>query len=239
MLPHSLQFCSEQTVGAGISGTTGQRKRACSNEKRYRLGFYQDRIVPHLINLAMRNRQLVPYRQRVISAAQGRVLEIGIGSCANIPFYGSSSRQLIGLEPAPRLLAMAQRASTSSALPVTLIEGSSEAIPLDSASVDTVVSTWTLCSIPDAVGALREMRRVLKPSGRLLFAEHGLASEPNMQKWQNWLTPAWKRLGGGCHLNRAISELIGQAGFRIERLETGYLAGRNPMTFMYEGAARP
>ena len=203
------------------------------------MSFYQDRIVPHLINMAMRNRQLVPYRERVISAAQGRVLEIGIGSGANIPFYTSSSRELIGLEPAPRLIAMAERASTGAALPVTLIEGSSEAIPLDNASVDTVVSTWTLCSIPDAVVALREMRRVLKPGGRFLFSEHGLASEPGMQRWQNWLDPAWKRLAGGCHLNRAINRLIEEAGFRIEQLETGYLAGRNPMTFMYQGVALP
>lgn len=203
------------------------------------MSFYQDRIVPHLINLAMRNRQLVPYRERVISAAQGRVLEIGIGSGANIPFYGSSSREVIGLEPAPRLIAMAKHASSKSDLPVTLIEGSSEAIPLDSASVDTVVSTWTLCSIPDAVVALREMRRVLKPGGRFLFSEHGLAPDPGMQRWQNWLDPAWKRLAGGCHLNRAINRLVEEAGFRIEQLDTGYLAGRNPMTFMYEGAARP
>jgi ubiquinone/menaquinone biosynthesis C-methylase UbiE len=203
------------------------------------LSFYQDRILPHLINLAMRNRQLVPYRERVISAAQGRVLEIGIGAGANIPFYGSSSREVIGLEPAPRLIAMAQRASTGSALPVTLIEGSSEAIPLDSASIDTVVSTWTLCSIPDAVGALREVRRVLKPGGRFLFSEHGLAPEQGVRRWQNWLDPAWTRLAGGCHLNRPINRLIEEAGFRIEQLETAYLGGRNPMTFMYEGAARP
>jgi ubiquinone/menaquinone biosynthesis C-methylase UbiE len=203
------------------------------------LSFYQDRIVPHLINMAMRNRQLVPYRERVISAAQGRVLEVGIGSGVNIPFYGSSSRELIGLEPAPRLIAMAQHASSKSGLPVTLIEGSSEAIPLDTASVDTVVSTWTLCSIPDAVVALQEMRRVLKPNGRFLFSEHGLASEPSMQRWQNWLDPAWKHIAGGRHLNRPINRLIEEAGFRIEQLKTGYLAGRNPMTYMYEGAAQP
>jgi ubiquinone/menaquinone biosynthesis C-methylase UbiE len=203
------------------------------------LSFYQDRVVPHLINLAMRNRQLVPYRERVISAAQGRVLEIGIGSGANIPFYTSSSAEVIGLEPAPRLIAMAQQASNKSGLTVTLIEGSSESIPLDTASIDTVVSTWTLCSIPDALVALREMRRVLRPGGRFLFSEHGLAPEPGVQRWQNWLDPAWKRLAGGCHLNRPINRLVEEAGFRIEQLKTGYLAGRNPMTYMYEGAARP
>jgi ubiquinone/menaquinone biosynthesis C-methylase UbiE len=203
------------------------------------LGFYQDRILPHVINMAMQNRRLVPYRERLISAAQGRVLEVGIGSGINMPFYGSQTHELIGLEPAPRLIAMAQDASAKAALPVRLIEGTSEAIPLDNASVDTVVSTWTLCTIPDAVGALREMRRVLKPGGRLLFVEHGLAPERNIQNWQNRLTPAWKRLGGGCHLNRAIARLIEESGFRVERLSTGYLAGRNPLTFMYDGVAIP
>jgi ubiquinone/menaquinone biosynthesis C-methylase UbiE len=203
------------------------------------LGFYQDRILPHVINLAMQNRRLVPYRERVISAAEGRVLEVGIGSGLNMPFYGSQMRELIGLEPAPRLITMAQDAAAKAVLPVQLIEGTSEAIPLDSASIDTVVSTWTLCTIPNAIDALRERRRVLKPTGRLLFAEHGLAPEPNIQRWQNWLTPAWKRVGGGCHLNRAISRLIEESGFCVEQLSTGYVTGRNPLTFMYEGAATP
>lgn len=203
------------------------------------MGFYQDRIVPHLMNLSMRNQRLVPYRKRVISATQGRVLEIGVGSGLNLPFYQPGVGEIMGLEPAPRLLAMAQFAATQSPAPVSLIEGSAEAIPLDDGSVDTVVSTWTLCTIPNVAEALLEMRRVLKPNGRLLFVEHGLAPEPGVRKWQDWLTPASKRLGGGCHLNRPISVLIEDAGFRIERLETGYLAGRNPMAFMYEGVARP
>lgn len=203
------------------------------------MGFYQDRIVPHLVNLSMRNQRLVPYRERVISATQGRVLEIGVGSGLNLPFYQPGVGEIMGLEPAPRLLAMAQLATAQAPAPVSLIEGSAEAIPLDDGSVDTVVSTWTLCTIPNVAEALLEIRRVLKPNGRLLFVEHGLAPEPGVRKLQDWLTPAWKRLGGGCHLNRPISVLIEDAGFRIERLETGYLAGRNPMAFMYEGVARP
>jgi len=187
------------------------------------VGFYQDRILPHLVNLAMRNRRLVPYRERVISATQGRVLEIGIGSGLNLPFYQPSVGEIMGLEPAPRLLAMAQLAATQAPAPVSLIEGSAEAIPLDDGSVDTVVSTWTLCTIRNVAEALLELRRVLKPNGRLLFVEHGLAPEPSVRKWQDWLTPASKRLGGGCHLNRPISVLIEDAGFRMERLETGYL----------------
>jgi ubiquinone/menaquinone biosynthesis C-methylase UbiE len=124
-------------------------------------------------------------------------------------------------------------------LPVDFIEGSAEGIPLEKASIDTVVATWTLCSIPDADRALREMHRVLKPAGRLLFVENGRAPDQNVVWWQDRLTPIWKRLGGGCHLNRAIGSLIEGAGFQLERLETGYMRGPKPMAFMYEGSARP
>ena len=124
------------------------------------------------------------------------------------------------------------------ALPVELLEGSAEAIPPEDKSVDTVVTTWTLCTIPDAMRALGEMRRVLRPSGQLLFVEHGRSPDASVRRWQDRLTPMWKRIGGGCHLNRAINELIAGSGFRIERLDTGYMKGPKPMTFMYEGCAR-
>jgi ubiquinone/menaquinone biosynthesis C-methylase UbiE len=203
------------------------------------MGFYQDRILPYLVNLAMRNQRLLPYRERVVSKAEGRVLEIGVGSGLNLPFYGPQVRDILGLEPSPRLTAMAQRGARQSHLPVRFIEGSAEAIPLDDASIDNVVTTWTLCTIPDAVLALSEMRRVLKSGGRLLFVEHGLASEDRVRKWQDRLTPAWKRIGGGCHLNRPIQALIENNGFAIARIETGYMRGLKPMAFMYEGSARP
>ena len=201
------------------------------------MGFYDDRILPHVINLAMSNRELLPYRERVLSSARGRVLEIGIGSGLNLPFYGTQVEEILGLDPVRRLITMAQGAAERSKTPVTFISGSAEAIPIDDYCIDTVVTTWTLCSIPDAVGALREMRRVLKPGGQLLFVEHGLAPEENIRKWQNRLTPIWKRIGGGCHLNRPIGALIESAGFDIVRLETGYMKGPRPMTFLYEGCA--
>jgi ubiquinone/menaquinone biosynthesis C-methylase UbiE len=203
------------------------------------MSFYQDRILPCLIHLAMRQRNLIAYRQRVISAADGRVLEIGIGSGLNLPLYAGNTKHVIGLDPSPRLLQMASRARGKALRPIELMEGSAEAIPLEDKSVDTVVTTWTLCSIPDAVLALAEMRRVLRPAGQLLFVEHGRSPEPGVCRWQDRLTPAWKRIGGGCHLNREIAHLIGTAGFRIDRLETGYTKGPKPMTFMYEGRARP
>ncbi|WP_149804531.1 class I SAM-dependent methyltransferase [Mesorhizobium sp. NFR06] len=187
----------------------------------------------------MRNRELVPYRERVLSAAEGRVLEIGIGSGFNLPFYSSHASEVLGLDPSPRLIDMARRAAGGSSVPVTFTEGSAEAIPLDDGSIDTVVTTWTLCSIPGAVQALEEMRRVLKPAGQLLFVEHGLSPETNVRKWQDRLTPIWKRIGGGCHLNRPIKSLIEIAGFSIDRIDTGYARGLKPMTFMFEGRARP
>src|SRR5882724_10985111 len=123
--------------------------------------------------------------------------------------------------------------------PAEFLEGSAEALPMEDGSVDTVVTTWTLCSIPDAPRSLREMRRVLSPGGRLLFVEHGRAPDAGVRWWQDRLAPAWRCLSGGCHLNRPIGDLIEGAGFRIERLDTGYMHGRNPAAFMYEGGARP
>ncbi len=203
------------------------------------MGFYNDIILPRLCDFAMRNKQLVPFRQRAIGAAEGRVLEIGVGSGRNLPFYGPPARELLALEPAPRLVAMARAASRASPVPVTFLEASAEAIPLDQASVDTVVTTWTLCSIPQAATALAEMRRVLRPGGKLLFVEHGLAPDASVRRWQDRLTPIWRSCAGGCHLNRPISSMIEGAGFRIDRIETGYIPGPKPLTFMYEGSARP
>ena len=202
------------------------------------MSFYDDRILPHVINLAMRNRQLLPYRKRVLAGASGRVLEVGIGSGLNLPLYGAAAREIVGLDPAPRLLSMAQLHAERNGAATEFISGSAEALPLDSRSFDTVVTTWTLCSIPQVSLALAEMRRVLKPNGQLLFVEHGQAPEAGVRKWQDRLTPLWKRIGGGCHLNRPIRQLIEAAGFSITRLETGYLkGGPKAMTFMYEGIA--
>jgi len=203
------------------------------------MGLYDDRILPFLINLTMRQKRLTAYRSRVIPAAEGRVLEIGVGSGLNLRFYTDKVKRVIGLDPSPNLLSMAHRVLPRVMPAVEFVEGSAEAVPLEDASVDAVVTTWTLCSIPDAQGALREMRRVLKPLGRLLFVEHGLAPEPNVRWWQDRLTPWWKPLAGGCHLNRPVRTLIEEAGFEFERLETGYMRGPRPMTFMYEGSARP
>ncbi|MDO8543646.1 MAG: class I SAM-dependent methyltransferase [Opitutaceae bacterium] len=202
------------------------------------MGFYSERILPHLIHLTMRGRDFVPYRTRVVGAASGRVLEVGIGAGENVSFYGPDVGEIVGLEPAAKLAAMARENARRSGRPIEIIEASAEEIPSDAQAFDTVVMTWTLCSIADPRRALGEMRRVLRPGGRLLFAEHGLAPDLRVRKWQNRLTPVWKHLAGGCHLNRAMDQLIAGTGFRIEQLDTGYMRGLKPLTFMYEGSAK-
>lgn len=202
------------------------------------MGFYQDQILPHLINLAMRQKTLASYRERVVPAAEGRVLEIGVGSGLNLPFYSQNIKSVVGLDPSPKLLAMARRVEHRNLPKVEFVVVSAEEIPIESASVDTVLTTWTLCSISEAPRALLEMRRVLKRGGRLLFVEHGRAPDPNVRWWQDELTPLWRRLGGGCHLNRAIGSLITGAGFEFDRFETGYMGGPKALAFMYEGSAR-
>jgi ubiquinone/menaquinone biosynthesis C-methylase UbiE len=211
--------------------------------EKFVMSFYQEHIVPHLVNLAMRNRELAPYRERVLAGAEGRVLEIGIGAGANLKFYPPRVKEILALEPSAKLISMARRVADESShrtAAVNFLEASAETIPLEPGTVDTVVMTWTLCSIPDAPQALREMRRVLKPGGQLLFVEHGLSPDASVKKWQDRLTPIWKRIAGGCHLNRPISGLLDQAGFHITHLTTGYMKrGPKPMTFLYEGIASP
>jgi ubiquinone/menaquinone biosynthesis C-methylase UbiE len=186
----------------------------------------------------MRNRVLANYRARLLSRAKGRVLEIGIGSGLNLPFYTPAVDELLGLEPSARLADMARNAANSD-LPVAILRGGAERIPLTGHIVDTVVTTWTLCSIQDVAQGLAEIRRVLKPGGALLFVEHGLAPEARISKWQRRLTPLWTPVSGGCHLDRPIARLIENAGFEIEALETGYMDGPKLATFLYEGIARP
>jgi ubiquinone/menaquinone biosynthesis C-methylase UbiE len=203
------------------------------------MGWYDWVVIPRLISLAMRNAELVPHRQRVVHAVEGRVLEIGIGSGLNLPFYGPAVSDVVGIDPSPELLAMAGSQGSKVKFPVTLLEGRSEQLPLDDHAVDAAVMTWTVCSVGDPIQVLHEVRRVLRPGGRLFFVEHGLAPEPNVRWWQDTLNPVWKRLAGGCQLNRKMDGLIRDGGFRIESLVTGYIRGPRPMTYLYEGCAQP
>jgi len=203
------------------------------------MSFYQRHVLPRLLHMAMQQEAMVPYRRRVIGAAEGRVLEVGIGSGLNLPLYRPSVRSVIGLDPSPELLLMARERAATAPVPVELLEASAETVPLDDASIDTVVTTWTLCTIADAPRALSELRRVLRPGGALLFVEHGRAPEPGVARWQDRLDPLWRRLAGDCHLNRKIDDLISGSGFRIDALTNARLPGLRTHTFLYEGRARP
>jgi ubiquinone/menaquinone biosynthesis C-methylase UbiE len=204
------------------------------------MSLYERWVLPKLIDFAMGQRPVQKYRREVVPAARGRVLEVGVGSGMNLPLYASSVKEVIGLDPSEQLLDMARRRSAQAVVPVDLMRGSASAMPLDDDSFDTVVMTWTLCSIADPLAALREMRRVLKPGGKLLFVEHGLSSDAGVARWQHRLTPIWRHLAGGCHLDRKIDDLVRAAGFELPVLKTEYAEGPRPMTYMYEGhAVRP
>ncbi|HEX3419197.1 MAG TPA: class I SAM-dependent methyltransferase [Stellaceae bacterium] len=202
------------------------------------MGFYQRWIVPRLINLAMRNRSLDAYRQRTIGKAQGFVLEIGVGSGQNLPLYGSVDH-VCAMDTSAELLRLATNRIAYVSVPVSLVRASAEQIPVANAVFDTIVTTWTLCSIPDPVAALVEVRRVLRPGGNLVFVEHGLSPESRVARWQHRLTPCWKRIAGGCHLDRKMDDLIRAAGFRLSDIETRYMDGPKLMTVMYQGQAIP
>jgi ubiquinone/menaquinone biosynthesis C-methylase UbiE len=201
------------------------------------MNLYERSVLPPILDLIMRQKHLAKYRRGVVAAARGRVLEIGVGSGLNFPFYGKQVELVYGIDPSPGLLAIARRRAAALAVPVELLLGSANAIPLAGDTVDTVVMTWTLCSIPDPQAALREMHRVLKPSGILCFVEHGLSPDPSVERWQHRITPAWRRMAGGCHLDRKINELIRLAGFDLTSLQVEYAPGPRTMSYMYEGCA--
>ena len=177
------------------------------------MGFYDGWLFPRVLDLVMQQKQMVPFRERIGKAAHGRVLDIGIGSGLNLPFYGQQADHVCGVDPSAELLQFAEERARKAHVPVELLRGSGEALPLDDKSVDTVVMTFTLCTVNDAAKTLAEIRRVLKPSGVLLFAEHGRAPEIGVARWQDRLTPIWKRVAGGCHLNRKPDDLMRSPAF--------------------------
>ncbi len=203
------------------------------------MSFYDRHILPRLLDLAMRNREVTRYRSQVVPQARGTVVEIGIGSGLNLPFYGDNVERLYGIDPSEELLRMARKKADSTRFPVEFSTHSAEALPLGNHCADTVITTFTLCTIPDPVKALQEMKRVLKPGGSLLFAEHGLAPDASVKRWQRRLNPIWNRIAGGCNLDRKIDELIDAAGFRVVELTNEYAKGPRPMSYIYAGRAAP
>jgi ubiquinone/menaquinone biosynthesis C-methylase UbiE len=203
------------------------------------MSFYENTILPHLIGFACATPQIMKQRSLIVPAAEGRVLEVGFGSGTNLSFYDPAKiDRLFALEPSEGMRRKAARAVAASPLDIEWLGLPGEEIPLDDDSVDTVVLTYTACTIPDAGAALAQMRRVLKPGGRLLFSEHGAAPDPGVAKWQRRIEPIWKPIAGGCHLTRKPDQMIREAGFRIEQLTADYLP-KSPKfaAFNYAGAA--
>jgi len=204
------------------------------------MGFYAKYILPRLVHFSCSTRPCMRQREKVVPLASGEVLEIGVGSGLNLPFYDSSRvTRLWGLEPAAEMRQLAAAAVRSLPFEFEFIDLPGEEIPLDANSVDTVVVTYTLCTIPDTEPALRGMARVLRPGGKLIFCEHGAAPDDDVRRWQQRMNPLWSRVGGGCNLDRAIPELIRAGGFEIDRMETMYLPGWRPAGFNYWGSASP
>lgn len=194
-------------------------------------------VLPYLLDFACGLPVVSRLRRQVIPQAAGRVLEIGIGTGLNLPFYDKSKvTSLVGIEPAQQMHRLARRRSERAGLPIELHSLSAERLPLESASFDSVVCTYTLCTIPDPSAALAEMRRVLRPGGKLLFVEHGLAPDASVVRWQHRIEPYWSRIAGGCHLTRDVPLLLRDAGFRAT-LDAAYSARPKVLSYDFWGEA--
>ncbi len=201
---------------------------------------YQDQVLPRLIDVALGGRDFARIRARVTAGLSGEVLEVGFGSGLNVPHYPSAVRRVRAVDPATTGRKLASRRVAASLVPVEYVGLDGQALPVDSASIDHALVTWTLCTIPDVERALDEILRVLRPGGELHFVEHGRSPAPAVSRWQDRLTPLQRRVFGGCHLNRPIDDLLARAGFQIGCMENYYLRGPKAMAYMFEGvAAKP
>jgi ubiquinone/menaquinone biosynthesis C-methylase UbiE len=202
------------------------------------MGLYAKYVFPAVLDRVMRQEPIRRQREKVVPRARGRVLEIGVGSGLNLAFYDRAKVDtLCGLDPSLDLQRRARRRADAAGIEIEFLPVSGEEIPLEDASIDTVVITYTMCSIPDVDVALKEMHRVLRPEGSLLFSEHGRAPDAGVVRWQDRLNPIWRRISGGCNMNRAIPDLLGAAGFELAELDSMYLPGPRVLTFTYWGTA--
>ena len=202
------------------------------------MGLYDRHVLPRVIDLACSSKPTRRQREKVVPFAAGDVLEIGMGSGLNLPFYDRAKvRKIVGLEPSDGMRRLARHRGDGAGLALELIDGLAEDIPLDSSSVDDVVVTYTLCTVGDPGRALAEMRRVLRPGGRLLFCEHGIAPDRGVARWQRRIAPLWCRFSGGCHLDRDIPGLLQAAGFALALDERMYVPGVRALSYNFWGTA--
>ena len=201
-------------------------------------GWYERHILPYLIDFACGIKPVRRQREKLVPLAHGRVLEIGIGTGLNLPHYDQAKvHAIVGVDPALEMHRLARKRMQAAGLAVELVGLSAERIPFEDASFDTVLVTYTLCSIPDPLAALKEARRLLKRGGKLVFCEHGAAPDASVRRWQERLNPLWSRLAGGCRLDRDIPGLLRSAGLESSDLQTAYLPGPRPLTYHYWGTA--
>ena len=201
--------------------------------------FYERRVLPHIINLAMNTKALQEERTRCLRDVKGVVLEIGFGTGLNLPHYPPTVTKVVGVDPSETSARLAQKRIAAAVFPVETIGLSAEKLPVVDGSFESIVSTFTLCTIPNVGGALLEVHRALAPGGRFHFVEHGLSEDPAVERWQHRLNPINRRILGGCNLNRPIAALIERAGFRLERLEKGYMKDAPKFAgFVYRGVAQ-
>lgn len=201
------------------------------------VGFYVDRVLPRITDVALSGTEFTKLRARVCQGLSGDVLEVGFGSGRNIPHYPSSVKRLRAVDPATVGRRLASKRLAASPLRIEFIGLNGEELPLEDASVDQVLTTWTLCTIPDVDRAVAEMRRVLRPGGAVHFVEHGLSPDAKVARWQHRLNPIQRRVFGGCHLNRPIDRLLENAGLTVAPLDTFYAKGPKPFGYLFEGVA--
>jgi ubiquinone/menaquinone biosynthesis C-methylase UbiE len=201
------------------------------------MGFYENQVVPRFTDLVMSRRELTPIRARVAASLDGDVLEVGFGSGLNVPHYPPAVTRVRAVDPATIGRKLAAKRVAASSVPVQYTDLDGQTLSLESASVDHVLTTWTLCSIPDADRALSEIRRVLRSGGSFHFVEHGRSPNGKVAGWQDRLTPIQRRVAGGCHLNRPIEQLVRNSGLELIQLENYYTKGPRPFGYMFEGVA--
>lgn len=201
------------------------------------MGWYRDQILPRGVDLVMRGKDFAGPRARTTAGLEGEVLEIGFGSGLNIPYYPAGIKRVRAVDPATVGRKLAAKRAASCAVPIEYIGSDAETLPVGDASVDHVLSTWTLCTIPDPSRALAEIRRVLRPGGAFHFVEHGLAPDPKVARLQHRLTPLQRRAFGGCHLDRPIEQLVTAAGLELTRLDNYYMKGPRAQGYIFEGVA--
>ena len=202
------------------------------------MSFYGDRVLPHIINVMMNNKQTRETRARVCEGLSGDIVEIGFGTGHNLPFLPPAVTRVRAVEPSQRSIELARDRISAATMPVDVVGLDGQRLPLDDESADNVLCTWSLCTIPDPVAAVAEMRRVLRPGGSLHFVEHGRSPHDKVRRWQDRLNPLQQRVAGGCNLNRDIPVLIEAGGFTIGRLDTYYAKGEpKPLGFLYQGVA--